>query len=216
MIDAEQVRAALARHQRVDMPALPGRTNHLRSGVVVPLIWDAGRLSCVATLRSDTLRNHAGEVCFPGGRPEPDDDDLVQTALREANEELGIEGAEILGALSTIPLYTSDYRLCPFVAAVPRQDLTPNPAEVAAILRLDVAEHLARPHVDAIPWTHPETGHQHMSPVFPMEGVLMFGATAHTFRELLEVLAPPMRMEAPPLRAGRFGWRDVLGEEPTA
>lgn len=215
MIDAEQVRTALARHRRVDMPALPGRTNHLESGVVVPLIWKANGLTCIATLRSDTLRSHAGEVCFPGGRPEPGDDDLVQTALREANEELGIEDAEILGALSSIPLYTSDYRLCPFVAAVPSQELTPNPAEVAAILRLDVREQLARPHIDAIPWTHPETGTEHMSPVFPLDDVLMFGATAHTFRELLVVLAPLLGVEPPPLRAGRFGWKDVLGSEPS-
>ncbi|HHH30542.1 MAG TPA: CoA pyrophosphatase [Polyangiaceae bacterium] len=216
MIGADQVRAALARHRRVDMPALPGRTNHLESGILVPLMWQQDRLWCIATLRTDGLREHAGEVCFPGGRPEPGDQDLTQTALREAHEELGIADAEILGPLSSIPLYTSDYRLRPWVAAVPSQELVPNPAEVARVLRLDVGEQLSRSHIDAIPWTHPDTGASYSSPVFSIDDVLMYGATAHTFRELLEVLAPLLGATMPTLETGRFTWQDVLGVEPKA
>jgi 8-oxo-dGTP pyrophosphatase MutT (NUDIX family) len=179
--------------------------------VLVPLVWEGERLTCVATLRAASLRSHAGEVCFPGGRPEPEDDDLIATALREAHEELGIEGAEILGPLSSIPLYTSDYRLRPWVAAIPPQPLRPNPAEVASVLALDVVAQLGRSHIEAIPWTHPETGDQHLSPVFTVGEIVMYGATAHTFYELLTVLAPLFgRGQAPPCREGRWRWEDVL------
>ena len=212
MVTPQQVRAALAAHERRDMPALPGRTNHLQSGVLVPLCWEETTILCIATLRGAHLRHHAGEVCFPGGRPEPDDDDLIATALREANEELGIERAEVLGRLSSIPLYTSDYRLRPWVAAIPPQDLVPNPDEVADVLRLDVEAELRRSYVEAIPWTNPTSGETHLSPVFSVGESLMFGATAHTFYELLGVLAPLFDRVLPERKEGRLRWADVLGD----
>jgi 8-oxo-dGTP pyrophosphatase MutT (NUDIX family) len=206
----DDVRAALSRHQPRDMPALPGRTNHLASGVLVPLCWETDAVVCLATVRAAGLRQHAGEVCFPGGRPDPQDADLVATALREANEELGMANADVLGPLSSIPLYTSDYRLRPWVAAIPSQPLVPNPAEVAEVLRFDIEAELSRDHIDAIPWTHPSSGVELLSPLFAMGEALMFGATAYTFFELLTVLAPLLDTEPPPLRRGRLTWSDVL------
>jgi 8-oxo-dGTP pyrophosphatase MutT (NUDIX family) len=203
--------AALARHPMMNLPALPGRRNHLATGVLVPLVWTAtGAVECIATVRSRSLRHHAGEVCFPGGTPAPTDRDLEQTALREAREELGIEEARILGPLSSIPLYTSDYRLRPFVAAVPDRPFTVNEREVAAVLRLSLGRVLGQDHIDAIAWSH--EGMSALSPVFEHEsGTLMFGATAHAFYELLVVAAPLFDREPPPLTAGRFEWSDVLG-----
>jgi len=199
---------ALDAHHLVDMPALPGRTNHLPSGVLLPLRRDDESLSCVATVRSPHLKHHAGEVCFPGGRPEPGDADLCATALREAHEELGIERANVLGVLSSVPLFTSDFRLHPFVARVSSQALVVNHDEVAAVLELEIASFLRRATTDAIAWSY--EGHRGLSPVFEIGEHIMYGATAHAFFELLTVMAPLFGVAMPPLRAGKLTWADVL------
>lgn len=199
--------AALARHPQVEFPALPGRANHLRSGVLVPLVWTPDPV-CIVTVRAATLRQHAGEVCFPGGRPDPGDAGLRETALREAQEELAIVGARVLGALSSVPVYTSDHRLHPFVAEIPETPLHPNPAEVAEVLRVSLREVLERAVVDAIPW---EAGDlSGLSPVFELGVHRMFGATAHSFYELLCLAAPLFELDPPPLRPGRWRWSDLL------
>jgi len=201
------LRAALAAHEPREIPALPGRTNHLGAGVLVPIVWGE-RPTVLAILRPDAMRLHPGEVAFPGGRRDPEDTDLRETALREANEELGIEGAEVLGRLSAAPLYTSDYRLVPEVALVPDQ-LRPNPAEVAEVLRYDLLAILDVPAIPAIPWTW--EGRPHLSPVFPLGEHLMFGGTAYVFAELLEVVAPALGRTVPPRRASdRYRWEDLL------
>ena len=109
---------ALARYEKRQIPPLPGRTNHRHAGILLPLRWQGDTIQLVATRRTSHLRDHAGEVVFPGGKPDPTDADLTATALREAHEELGIHRAQVLGSLSAIPLFTSDFRLFPTVARI--------------------------------------------------------------------------------------------------
>lgn len=176
---------------------------------MVPLRW-ASDLECLLILRSAALRTHAGEIGFPGGRPEPQDADIQATAAREAREELGITGARFLGRMSSIPLFTSDFRLEPFVAQVTQTALTPDPGEVAEVLTVGVGEVLSAPHIDAIPFTG--WGERLLSPVFSIGDHHLFGGTAHSFLELLRILAPLMDMRVPPLRPGRYTWRDIKPE----
>jgi len=205
--DKEALRNALAVHVRRDMLALPGRRNDRRSGVLVPIVWSP-RPTVLVTLRPRHLARHGGEVCFPGGRPEPGDADLWATAVREAEEELGITGAEPLGRLSSIPLYTSDYRLDPFVAAIPDVPLTPDPGEVAAVYRLDLPEVLARPRVEGIAYAF--EGREHLAPYFDLApGVVLFGATAIAFWELVLAVAPAFGATPPPVVPGRYRWSDL-------
>ncbi|MEM1413713.1 MAG: CoA pyrophosphatase [Myxococcota bacterium] len=182
--------------------------------MLVPLRWAEGALRVVVTERAAHLANHGGEYSFPGGKPEDGDASIEATALREAREEIGLEGARVLGRLSSLPLYTSDYRLEPFVAAVPRAaTLVPEPGEVASIAELDVGELLARESWPGIPWTR--AGVTRHSPCFELrpgawrEG-LVYGGTAHALFELLEVLAPLFGRPVPPVREASFGWGDVL------
>lgn len=195
--------ALLARYEPPLVPALPGRRNHLRGGVLVPLLDDGGP-TCVLTVRALHLRQHAGEVCFPGGRPEQADADLAATALREAAEELGITSPAPVGRLAEMPLYTSDWRICPFVSVLPEARWAPDPAEVHAVLRVNLGELLRRPQTTGIRWPLPP-GYpvDHIfSPIFPVpdeDGVerLIYGGTAHSLYELLQLLARAHRLAMP-------------------
>ena len=203
----QAVAAVLADHDVVDHPALPGRTNHLRAGVLVPLVWDP-EPTCLMTLRPRSLRRHGGEICFPGGLPEDGDVDLQATALRETWEELGIRDALVLGQLCSMPLYTSDYRLVPYVAAVPNAPLVPSVDEVARVLREPIGDWLSRPWLEGIPYAAGEE--EHFSPVFTLEdGLLLFGATAHTFYELLEVMGRAVGRSLPPMRVSALTWEEI-------
>jgi len=157
------------------------------------------------------LRYHGGEICFPGGRPEPEDTDLFSTALREAREEVGISGGDLLGRLSSIPLYTSDYRLEPFVAEVPTEDHVANPEEVAEVIYIDVEELLSRGFVDAIAFEL--DGMSHLSPVFKIGEQWMYGGTAFSFYEFLVVVSPVFGHDVPDLTPCALTWADVLPAE---
>ena len=210
---ASRLATALADHRPAAIPALPGRRNHLHAGVLVPIEWSPADLAVILTERASHLRLHGGEVSFPGGRPEPADDSIQTTALREAEEEIGLRGAAVLGRLSSIPLYTSDYRLEPFVAEVPPDaELIPSPDEVAAVLRLSVRETLARPFLHGIPWE--DAGETRLSPIFELGELLVYGGTAHALFELLGLVADLAQVPLPPFRAGRYQWSDVLRKPP--
>jgi 8-oxo-dGTP pyrophosphatase MutT (NUDIX family) len=89
------------------------------ASVLVPLVERGGELSVLLTQRTDQLRDHAGQVSFPGGRAEAYDVDAASTALREAHEEIGLapSQAEVIGCL---PVYTTvtHYVVTPVVALV--------------------------------------------------------------------------------------------------
>ncbi len=206
---APALQAALAEHPLTEIPKLPGRRNHLRAGVLVPVRWGPDDLEVILTERAAHLSNHPGEISFPGGRPEPQDASIEETALREADEEIGLRDARVLGRLSSIPLYTSDYRLEPVVAEVPAgAQLAADPEEVAAILPFSVRETLGLPTLHGIPWEH--EGVRYLSPIFELGDQLVYGGTAHALHELLQVLAPLSGATLPPMEPGRYSWTDVL------
>jgi 8-oxo-dGTP pyrophosphatase MutT (NUDIX family) len=118
-----------------------GRTD---AAVLVPLFLDDdGRPSVVLTRRREDLRRHPGEISFPGGRQDPEDADLCATALREAQEEIGLDpsGVELVGALQPTPTIATNYAVYPFVGLIePGQDWRPAEAEVAEVLELRLAD----------------------------------------------------------------------------
>jgi len=201
---------SLARYPRVDRPSFPGRTNDLDTGILVPLL--AGdELRALLTERPRTLRQHGGEVSFPGGKPESDDVSLEATALRETREETGLCTVDVLGKLSSVPLLTSAHRLHPFVGLVDESELDPNPDEVARLVILSLPALYARPSIDAIPWT--DAHGESLAPVFETGGRMLFGATAYVLFELLVALAPAFDATVPTRVAGRYSWEDMLDPE---
>ncbi len=108
--------------------------------MLVPLFRDAaGEPHAVLTRRRADLRRHAGEISFPGGRCDPEDADLRETALREAEEEIGLARTEVtvLGELSAVSTFVTGYLIHPFVGLIPPvQHWRPSPREVDAVLEL--------------------------------------------------------------------------------
>ena len=110
-------RAAAARRLRavlLDPAEAAGLDVHGRidAAVLVPLYLDGdGELHAVFTRRREDLRRHAGEISFPGGRQDDDESDLRLTALREAEEEIGLppSSVELVGALQPTPTIATNY-----------------------------------------------------------------------------------------------------------
>ena len=117
-----------------------GRTD---AGVLVAMYAEGGRLHAVFTKRREDLRRHPGEISFPGGRYEDADADLLQTALREAEEEIGLPADEVrvLGALQPTPTIATGYAVYPFVGVIdPGRAWTLSPREVAAVLEFSLED----------------------------------------------------------------------------
>jgi 8-oxo-dGTP pyrophosphatase MutT (NUDIX family) len=116
-----------------------GRTD---SAVLVPLYEDAsGELHAVFTQRRHDLSRHAGEISFPGGRRDAGEE-LVDTALREAHEEIGLPPGEVavVGALEPTPTFVTNYAIYPFVGVIaePEAEWILSRAEVAEVLQFSV------------------------------------------------------------------------------
>ena len=118
-----------------------GRTD---SAVLVPLYLGAdGRLHAVFTKRRDDLRRHPGEISFPGGRRDEGEDDLRDTALREAEEEIGLprDHVELIGALQPTPTFVTNYAIYPFVGIIePGFEWVLEAREVAHVLELALGD----------------------------------------------------------------------------
>ncbi len=117
----------------MDVPG--GRTD---AAVLVPLYLDAGELHAVFTKRREDMRRHPGEISFPGGRQDAGET-LIETALREAHEEVGLppEAVDVLGALEPTPTFVTNYAIYPFVGLIePGFEWFVEAAEAAGVLEL--------------------------------------------------------------------------------
>jgi 8-oxo-dGTP pyrophosphatase MutT (NUDIX family) len=120
-----------------------GRTD---AAVLVPLYLEDGELHAVFTKRHHDLRRHPGEISFPGGRYDEGEVDLTATALREAEEEIGLppEAVEIVGALQPTATIATGYAVYPFVGVIAAGHAwTPSAREVSQVIELSLAELLA-------------------------------------------------------------------------
>jgi 8-oxo-dGTP pyrophosphatase MutT (NUDIX family) len=131
---AEQLSAVLLEPAAAGTLGVRGRTD---AGVLVALYVDGGRLHAVFTRRRDDMRRHPGEISFPGGRHDDTDPDLLATALREAEEEIGLapSAVRVLGALQPTPTIATGYAIYPFVGLIePGMVWTLSAREVAEVL----------------------------------------------------------------------------------
>lgn len=141
-----------------------------------PVPDDPERTSLVLTQRADTLRTHAGQVSFPGGGHEEGDADLVATALREAEEEVGLEssGVDVLATFPLLHLAVSNYDVQPVLAwwRSPSRIHARDRAEVSRVIHAPV-DHLVDP-AHRFRVRHPRG---YIGPAFEVDGALVWGFT---------------------------------------
>jgi 8-oxo-dGTP pyrophosphatase MutT (NUDIX family) len=164
------------------------------AAVLVPLYVRDGHLHAVFTERRHDLPRHAGEISFPGGRRDPQDDSLIVTALREAQEEIGLDpgAVEILGALQPTPTIATGYAIYPFVGLISGdQTWAPSEREVAAVIELslsDVAAGYARRRLT-------RRGVMIRTDTYSVDGHVIWGATARIVEDLLARIGPSDRAD---------------------
>ncbi len=155
-----------------------------QAAVMVPVVA-APEPEVILTLRPPAMNAHGGEVAWPGGRRDPEDDSLLGTALRETHEELGIEAhqIEIVGELRP---FISKFGLLvtPFVGVVEEPvDLQPNPEEVEVVFSVPL-NYLAedpRSGTDIVE----RHGERHLVPVYHFDGHKIWGLTSMILREFM-------------------------------
>lgn len=154
------------------------------AGVLIPVIERAAGLAVLLTQRSAELKHHAGQVSFPGGRMEDRDRDVVQTALRETHEEVGIppEAVAVVGYLPPMPTITG-YAVTPVVGLVDEGvPLRIDRTEVEYAFEVPLAFLLDRRNQQALEREY--RGRRIPTVEFHFEGERIWGATAHILVEL--------------------------------
>lgn len=110
------------------------------AGILVPVTNNPGRPEIVFTLRSANLKTHRGQVAFPGGKRDPEDQSLAATALRETHEEIGLppDQVHIVAPLSQV-MSRYGILVTPYVGVVPDQyPMSANPAEIESIFQVPI------------------------------------------------------------------------------
>jgi 8-oxo-dGTP pyrophosphatase MutT (NUDIX family) len=173
--------ATLSRH------GIPPPADGRRSAVLILFGHDAETgPDVLLTERASTLRSHAGQVSFPGGRTDPDDADAVATALREAEEETGLIPAGVvpLAVLPELFIPPTGYVVAPVIAhwADPTAVHAVDPSETATVVRVPVST-LAEPR-NRFQVRHPSG---YVGPAFSVAGLVVWGFTGGLLSTLLHL-----------------------------
>src|SRR5215217_1024528 len=166
----------------------PGADSRL-AAVLVPILVEGEEARVVYTVRKDDLADHAGQISFPGGSIEAGDDSLMETALREAEEEIDLspELVEVVGELEEMYIPPSNFRVSPFVGLLPPEaEMVLAPDEVEEIFTVTLKTLTANETFRKVLWRR--EGRDYKVPVFAIEGPVprnIWGATAAMTAALL-------------------------------
>lgn len=156
------------RRPRTPPPARDSR----RAAVLLPVLPRPEGPHLVYTLRKSHLADHAGQISFPGGGAEPHDDSLLETALREVREEVGVETTqvEVLGEMEEMYIPPSDYLVAPFVGLLAQEvELSLQPDEVEEVFTVPFRDLMSAEALQRVIWRR--EGRRYEVPVFAVEGL---------------------------------------------
>lgn len=171
----------------VVLPSEKTETAH-PSSVLIPLFPGPDQqLNVILTLRTNTIR-HAGQISFPGGRRELNEDPK-ETAIRESEEEIGMDRSRIIiaGSITPLYLYRTDNQITPFVGFLDKKpDLIRNPNEVEEIIPVKLDDLKSEKNLVRERWDLPNQRPFNV-PYWKIHRVPLWGATAMMMSELLEL-----------------------------
>lgn len=183
MIRLEEVQELLARRQR-QVLQVPGKA---RAAVLVPLFQKEEALHLLFTLRTELVKYHKGQISFPGGAQD-EEESLLDTALREAWEEVGLRAADvtILGEMDDLVTSTSNFLVTPFVSLIPYPyPFKPHPREVAELLEVPLEALLEQRLQDDGAVTDPFGSR----PAYKYRDHVIWGVTARMLEQFLDLLS---------------------------
>ena len=167
------------------------------AGVMVLIYPNNGDHCVLLQKRSIKVDSHKGEISFPGGKRDPEDITILDTALRETHEEMGVhpQDVEVFGALDETAT-TSGFCTSPFAGTIPYPyEFSPQEEEVAEVLEVPVSSLLDTANRrDEIRIAN---GDLQDAPVFAYDGHIIFGATARILDRFIELLETSIREEQP-------------------
>ena len=171
----QQIENILGHHEKTKITS----QNLKASAVLIPIFYNQGQYHVLFTERSDEVNFHKGQVCFPGGTQEPSDSSLLQTALREIKEEIGLEtkNIEILGELDDMLTFVTNYVISPFVAFISSpHSLKTDGREVKGTFSVPLS------------FLMDEINFKQDSHSYEYEGHIIWGATARILRQFIGLL----------------------------
>lgn len=185
-----QVRMAPSRVDAAERLLVEGRDCR-EAGVLALLYPRAGEAHLLMTVRRAHLAQHAGQVSFPGGRRE-NDEPFLQTALRETQEEVGIDPdhIEVIGQLTPLFIPPSNYCVYPFLGFTEDEpDLVPHDYEVERIVHVPLRHLLEEANIREEEWTI--RGERLNVRYYDVEGLTVWGATAMMISEIVALFDEP-------------------------
>jgi len=159
------------------------------AAVLVPLFYDGNEYHVLLTQRSNKVFHHKGQIAFPGGKPHKADASLLDTALRESWEEVGLspEDVEVIGELDDTATRTSGFSISPFVALIPYPySFTRNHYEIDDIL--DVPLSVLTDPSNYTEQIVDDDGEPVTAFTYQHNGRIIWGATASIIKQLLDTL----------------------------
>jgi len=165
-----------------------GRYRH--ASVLIPIFEDKGTYKVILTQRTNRVEEHKGQISFPGGSVDKEDQDYEETALREAREEIGLrrEDVTILGRTDDTLTVASNFIIHPFVGAFPfPYGFRLNTFEVKRIIQVPFDFFMAKSLADHGGKIE-ERGKVYEGPVYEYQGNVIWGATARILENLVDIV----------------------------
>jgi len=178
-----------SRLRRTELRFSENTKNAILSSILILLYPRDNRVFTVMMLRQSYDGVHSGQVSFPGGRKEPEDKTLIETALRESEEEMNInpEKVKIIGTLSEMYIPPSNFLVLPVVGySTEVPDFKPDSSEVAEIIETDL-RFLFDPKLKKEKLLNVR-GYEIEAPYYDVKGKVVWGATAMILSELHDVI----------------------------